>query len=81
MWWGRQSRGAALVAWAAYADAAEASGRASFAAAAVYAGIELLRRTLGAARVAAVERDDAGLAVVDAGLRLVQNPPASPREL
>lgn len=41
-----------------------------------YAGIELLRRCLGAARVPAVESDDAGLAVVEAGLRLVREPPA-----
>ena len=77
----QSGRRAAEAAWVAYVDAAGVSGGASFAAAVVYAGIELLRRTLGAARVAAVERDDAGLAVVDVGLRLVQNPPASPREL
>lgn len=71
-------RGAAA-AWDAYADAVGPS--ASFADAAAYAGIELLRRTLGAARVAAVDRDEAGLAVVDTGLRLVQAPPASPAEL
>jgi S-methyl-5-thioribose kinase len=74
-------RRAAEAAWAAYAAAAGPSAPATFAAAAVHAGIELLRRTLGAARVSAVERDDAGQAVVDAGRRLVQNPPASPREL
>jgi len=37
-----------------------------------YAGIELLRRTLGAARVPAVERDAAGLRVVDAGVALLR---------
>jgi len=74
-------RRAAELAWAAYASASAPSEDASFAAAAVHAGIELLRRTLGAARVPAVERDEAGLAVVDAGLRLVQNPPSSAREL
>ena len=40
--------------------------------AARYAGIELLRRTLGAARVPAVAEDAASLAVVDAGIRLVR---------
>jgi 5-methylthioribose kinase len=74
-------RRAAEVAWSAYLGAVGASGAESFAAAAVHAGIELMRRTLGAARVPAVERDDAGQAVVDAGLRLVQNPPTSPRQL
>jgi len=74
-------RRAAEAAWSAYAAAAGPRAAASFAAAAVHAGIELMRRTLGAARVAAVARDDAGLAVVDAGLRLVRTPPASPAEL
>ena len=67
--------------WGAYVDAAGPPAPASFADAAVHAGIELLRRTLGAARVAAVDRDEAGLAVVDAGARLVRAPPASPAEL
>ncbi len=34
-----------------------------------YAGLELIRRTIGAARVRFVEEDDAGLAVLDLGLR------------
>jgi 5-methylthioribose kinase len=38
-----------------------------------YAGIELLRRTLGAARVPAVASDAASLRVVDAGLRLLRD--------
>ena len=46
-----------------------------------YAGFELLRRTLGAARLAAVERDDAGLAVLEAALRWIHEPPASPAAL
>jgi 5-methylthioribose kinase len=72
---------AVRAAWSAYARAFGPRGRPAFADAALYAGIELLRRTLGAARVPAVERDDAGLAVVDAGVRLVRNPPLSPEEL
>jgi 5-methylthioribose kinase len=46
-----------------------------------YAGFELLRRTIGAARLAAVERDDAGLAVLEAALRWIREPPASPAAL
>jgi 5-methylthioribose kinase len=44
-----------------------------------YAGIEMLRRTLGAARVACVEGDAAGLSVVETGVDLVRSPPAAPR--
>ena len=40
--------------------------------AARYAGIELLRRTLGAARHPPVEADAAALAVLDSGLELVR---------
>jgi len=75
------ARGAAEATWAAYAEGFGSSGHPDFAVAAVYAGVELLRRTLGAARVPAVESDAAGLAVVAAGLRLVQNPPACPKEI
>jgi 5-methylthioribose kinase len=39
-----------------------------------YAGLELLRRTLGAARVPAVASDEAGLRAIDAGLALVRAP-------
>jgi 5-methylthioribose kinase len=37
-----------------------------------YAGIEMLRRTIGAARVPWVERDDAAQAVLDAGIDLIR---------
>jgi 5-methylthioribose kinase len=73
-------RGAAEAAWTAYARAF-GPAHPAFDEAALYAGIELLRRTLGAARVPAVTSDAAGLAVVAAGLRLVRNPPASPKEI
>jgi 5-methylthioribose kinase len=76
-----RGRGAAHAAWTGYAEGFASFEGPRFADAAVYAGIELLRRTLGAARVAAVAADDAGLAVVDAGLRLLRDPPASPMEL
>lgn len=39
-----------------------------------YAGLELTRRTVGAARVPAVETDEAGLRVLEAGLAWVREP-------
>jgi 5-methylthioribose kinase len=39
-----------------------------------YAGLELLRRSVGAARVAAVASDEAGLRAIEAGLALVRAP-------
>jgi 5-methylthioribose kinase len=74
-------RSAAAAAWDAYCATSGAALRPAFAEVAVHAGIEMLRRTLGAARVPAVEADDAGLAVVATALRLVKNPPAIPEEL
>jgi 5-methylthioribose kinase len=65
--------------WSAYAGAHGTAELPPFADAARYAGIEMLRRTLGAARVPAVVEDAAGLAVVDAGLALVRAPLAAPR--
>jgi 5-methylthioribose kinase len=69
----------AEAAWGAYRE--RAYGLVSFADAARHAGFEMLRRTIGAARVAAVAEDAAGLAVLDAALRLVRTPPASPARL
>lgn len=54
--------------WRAYASAWNDAPPFAFADAARYGGIELLRRTLGAARVPAVASDAASLAVVAAGL-------------
>ncbi len=68
-------------AWSAYTESHGSQALAGFAQVARYAGIELLRRTLGAARVEAVARDEAGLAVVAAGIRLVTTPPESPDEM
>lgn len=59
--------------WAAYAEAHGTARLPSSDDALRYAGFELLRRTIGAARVAAVADDAAGLRVVDTGLALVQN--------
>ncbi len=63
------------VAWSAYR---EAGGGASFPSLARYAGIELLRRTIGAARVPWAERDAAGERLLDAGIALATSPPADP---
>ena len=73
-------RGRALArrTWRAYAASHGEAALPRHADAMRYAGIELLRRTLGAARVPAVESDAAGLAVVDVGLQLVREPPAAP---
>ncbi len=64
--------------WAAYAAAESASCGTRLDDAVRYAGIELLRRTLGAARVAAVASDEAGLRVLDTALRWIRRPPARP---
>jgi 5-methylthioribose kinase len=74
-------RAAAGAAWNAYAAAFGSTSHPVFSDTALYAGIEMLRRTLGAARAAAVEVEDAALEVVAAEIRLVKNPPASPEEL
>ncbi len=58
--------------WRAYAEAHGAKALPSQAEALGYAGLELLRRTIGAARVAAVAEDEAGLRVIDVGLTLVR---------
>ncbi len=51
---------------------ASGAGAAVLSNAARYAGVELLRRTIGAARVPAVEGETAALAVLDEGVRLVR---------
>jgi 5-methylthioribose kinase len=66
-------------AWSAYRESGP--GSVSFAEVARHAGLEMLRRTIGAARVAAVAEDAASLAVVDAALRLVRTPPERPARL
>ncbi len=64
----------------AYATA-HGDGACAFEDVARYAGLEMLRRTLGAARVPAVETDDAGLRVVDRARRWVLDPPQDPAAL
>ena len=46
-----------------------------------YAGLEMMRRTIGAARVAAVETAAASLRAIDVAERLVRSPPAHPEEI
>jgi 5-methylthioribose kinase len=58
--------------WQAYAGAHGAAGLPALGDALRYAGLELLRRTIGAARVPAVADDDAGLREIDAGVALVR---------
>ena len=67
--------------WEGYVEGHGAAGCAPFADAARYAGIEMLRRTIGAARVAAVADDAAACAAVTLGRRLVLDAPASPAAL
>jgi len=66
-----EARAAIGACWQAYAAAHGERGLASLTDALRYAGLELLRRTVGAARVAAVASDEAGLRVIDAGVALV----------
>jgi 5-methylthioribose kinase len=74
------ARRAVAAAWSAYESAFD-TGRPGFARAARYAGIELLRRAIGAARVPAVASEAAALAVVDFGTRLALEPPDLPADL
>ena len=59
--------------WRAYAEAHGGAGLPALAGALRYAGLELLRRTVGAARVAAVADDAAGLRVIELGVALVRD--------
>jgi len=58
--------------WQAYSAAHATAELPELAEALCYAGLELLRRTIGAARVAAVADDEAGLRVIDVGIELVR---------
>jgi 5-methylthioribose kinase len=71
---------AAAAGWSAYCEAAgEAAPR--HADVARYAGLEVLRRTVGAARVAAVSTREASLAAIERGERWVRTPPDDPAAL
>jgi 5-methylthioribose kinase len=71
----------AEAAWSAYASARPPPAPCEFGSVARYAGLEMLRRTIGAARVAAVERDEASLAVLEVAVRLIRTPPDTPKLL
>jgi 5-methylthioribose kinase len=62
--------------WRAYVDAHAGIEPPTFAAAARYAGIEIMRRTIGAARVKAVEPIQVSLRAIDFAERLMLEPPA-----
>jgi len=76
-----EARPAVEAAWSAYIRSIGSGEGPDFAAAIRYAGVELLRRTIGAARVPAVASNAASLAVLDAAERLVRHPPDSPADL
>jgi 5-methylthioribose kinase len=67
--------------WSAYANARGAQDCPPFADAASYAGIEMLRRTIGAARVAVVETPEAAFAVIELASRLMTEPPSAPNAI
>jgi 5-methylthioribose kinase len=65
--------------WSAWSDSAGGEAQASlFSEALIYAGVEMLRRTLGAARVPEVSRDEVALRAIEAGRAWVLAPPAHP---
>lgn len=65
-------------AWRAYRERLGGVLEVPFADVARYAGIELLRRTIGAARVAAVAEPGRGLAVLEHATRWLETPPDRP---
>lgn len=69
----------AAEAWSAYRAGNRGGPR--FADVARYAGLEVLRRTVGAARIPAAEGVDASLALIEAAERWVRRPPAEPAGL
>lgn len=70
----------ACATWDAYAVAGDRDA-VPFADTVRYAGIEVLRRTIGAARVAAVADTDVALAAVDLASRLIRTPATTPDAL
>ncbi len=72
------ARGAVRMIWSSYQTAHANLAPPPFREVSRYAGIEVLRRTIGAARVPAVERDETALAALETGARLVTSPPEQP---
>ena len=66
--------------WSAY-SASHPDGAPTFADVARYAGIEMLRRTIGAARVAVVADESAALRAIALGRSLTTRPPDGPGTL
>lgn len=64
--------------WGAYVKSHGHASLPAFSAAARYAGLELMRRTLGAARVPATLQTEGALAVLDTAETWVRNPPEQP---
>ena len=84
--WNSSSRGRPRIAagpaerlWSAYG--AQRTDPPPFSAVARYAGLEMLRRTIGAARVPLVERDERALAVLGAAVTLIRTPPDRPEAI
>lgn len=74
-----QARAPAAELWSAYRG--HCSSPPPFSQIARYAGLEMMRRTIGAARVAAASRDAPALAVLDTAVRLIRTPPELPEAL
>jgi 5-methylthioribose kinase len=64
--------------WSAYTASAGPALAFGFSDALVHAGVEMLRRTLGAARIAEVDRDEVALRAIETGRAWVLAPPAHP---
>ncbi len=73
-----RARPALVATWEAYLDGRQRTRAPAFEEALRFAGIELIRRTVGAARIDAVREDAAGLEVLDLGLRWMKAPAAAP---
>ncbi len=67
--------------WIAYVEAHACDSAPRVADAVRYAGIEIMRRTIGAARVPAVQDVETSLAAVDLAERLMRNPPEHPEDV
>jgi 5-methylthioribose kinase len=71
--------GAVRAAFEAWRERLDGRLPSDFAGVARYAGMEMLRRTIGAARVAAVAEPEAGLAVLREAVAWLRDPPDAPR--
>lgn len=74
-------RSTVLSIWSSYLTAHTGCPPPTFREVARYAGIEMLRRTIGAARAPGVDRDEVALSALEAGGRLVRSPPERPEDL